>query len=246
MKIKSTDWWDRITSNSYTPMIYEVLTKEEKENMFFWGKEMDANKWTGQCGIPFMSLLLSLVDGSYRGKIVQLGHYRGYSTILTAMFLRKMNLKNSFISTDIKAEYTACTQRFISEFELDDYVDLKTLSSTNREFIKLVKDFGPQIVVIDSSHQYEQTKKELEIFYDLLLDGGLLFLHDTSVFAKQWDATEKGGVKRALDEFVDHQKIKEGQYININGFFGDGKTSAKNLEDLTYLDGCGCAIIQKC
>jgi hypothetical protein len=44
-----------------------------------------------------------------------------------------------------------------------------------------MKDFNetPAIVLIDANHDYEVAKKEFEFFFDKLVEGGVIFLHDT-------------------------------------------------------------------
>lgn len=37
----------------------------------------------------------------------------------------------------------------------------------------------PAIVLIDANHKYETAKKEFEFFFDKLVEGGVIFLHDT-------------------------------------------------------------------
>ena len=95
----------------------------------------------------------------------------------------------------------------------------------------------PQLVFIDSSHQYKHTLEELELWYSLVVPGGFIALHDTSVFAKSFDSSNGGGVGKAVDEWSLKNNI---QKININGFVTGGRPG-----DYPYLDGCGLTLIQK-
>ena len=54
------------------------------------------------------------------------------------------------------------------------------------------------MVFIDSSHEYWNTRAELDAWYPALAPGGLIVLHDSSEFAAGFDVTAKGGVRRAL------------------------------------------------
>lgn len=40
-------------------------------------------------------------------------------------------------------------------------------------------DDTPAIVLIDANHKYEVAKKEFDFFFDKLVEGGVIFLHDT-------------------------------------------------------------------
>ena len=123
------------------------------------------------------------------------------------------------------------TQKWVDKCDLNEYVRLYHNSSLDTSFIEAAGN--PNIVIIDSSHQYEQTLKELEVYYEKLKQGGFIFLHDSSEFAEQWDTTGQGGVRRAINEF------KAQNVININEMTG------LTQEEMTYRDGCGIAIIFK-
>jgi len=47
------------------------------------------------------------------------------------------------------------------------------------EFIKTWKEGPVDIVMIDTSHYYEHTLRELEAYSPIVRSGGLIFLHDT-------------------------------------------------------------------
>lgn len=49
---------------------------------------------------------------------------------------------------------------------------------TSNEFMAQYDDI-PAVVLIDANHEYSQAKKEFEFFYNLLIPGGVIFLHDT-------------------------------------------------------------------
>ena len=51
-------------------------------------------------------------------------------------------------------------------------------NTTSDEFMKTFKD-NPAVVLIDADHRYESAKKEFDFFFDKLVSGGLIFLHDT-------------------------------------------------------------------
>lgn len=52
-------------------------------------------------------------------------------------------------------------------------------------YLGLIEDFmttfddTPAIVLIDANHDYEVVKKEFNFFFDKLVEGGVIFLHDT-------------------------------------------------------------------
>ncbi len=56
-----------------------------------------------------------------------------------------------------------------------DHVFVQKMSA---DFIKEFDDI-PSVVLIDADHSYEMAKKEFEFFFERLVPGGVIFLHDT-------------------------------------------------------------------
>jgi len=222
-------------------MKYNYLSIEEKKNIDEFFKVMKEKSWMGECGYPFISFIASLISANNITNIVQLGHFLGYSSIIIAMILRQSETKNSFISVDINPFHTEITDNFVKKFGLIDYVKTYTYSSTDESFVDICKNNRPNLIVIDSSHEYEQTIKELNIYYDMLQHGGFIILHDSSELAKRCDASGQGGVKRALEEFK--EKNTEVSMININDYVSNKNTLEQNRT--SYKDPSGICIIQK-
>jgi len=57
-------------------------------------------------------------------------------------------------------------------------------NTTSEAFMKDFED-NPAIVLIDGDHHYEAAKKEFDFFFDKLVPGGVIFLHDTLAPAKE-------------------------------------------------------------
>ena len=55
---------------------------------------------------------------------------------------------------------------------------------TSFDFMKQFKD-TPSIVLIDGCHDYAVVKKEFEFFLDKLIEGGVIWLHDTAPFKEE-------------------------------------------------------------
>lgn len=65
---------------------------------------------------------------------------------------------------------------------------------------------------IDSSHEYEQTVQELDLWIPFVKKNGVICMHDTN---PRWE-----GVNRALKEFLEkhNQEYKAIHFLNQNGF----------------------------
>lgn len=95
--------------------------------------------------------------------IVELG--AGESSKILGQAAQKANVK--FYSVD-KNERKKYAYKDTYYFHLMD----------SEKFMETFND-TPAIVLIDANHRYEIAKKEFEFFFDKLVEGGVIFLHDT-------------------------------------------------------------------
>ena len=235
-------WWHKVPTTNYVPIPYSFLDEAEWALMQRWFEDTEKKyPSTGEANVPPLSLLIGLISGSAINRIVQCGHYVGYSTLLLGFLLRKMGQKNALYSIDIDASVTKYTEGWIKDADLNDQVRLNVADSADKTGPSKASEFfggkPPQLVFIDSSHQYEHTLKELDLWFDVLPQGGLMVLHDTSRFAATFDSTGKGGVFRAVSEWC---AIHGRNALMLNSFVTGGSPG-----DYPYLDGCGLSIIQK-
>lgn len=235
-------WWHRVPEANYVPLPYGMLSEQEWEIMSQWFEDTEKKyPSTGEANVPPLSLLVGLISGNAINRIVQCGHYVGYSTLLLGFLLRGMGQNNALFSIDIDPAVTEYTATWIEKAGLENQVRLNVADSADPDGPKKVFDFfggrPPQLIFIDSSHQYEHTLKELDLWYETLPLGGLLVLHDTSRFAAAFDSTGGGGVFRAVSEWcATHGRSS----LMLNSFVSGGSPG-----DYPYLDGCGLTIIQK-
>jgi len=71
------------------------------------------------------------------------------------------------------------------------------------------KDKKADLIFVDTSHQYEHTKKEIEIYEPILRPGGIMVFHDTVTF---YD-----GVQKPINEFLKTHKWPYENKPNCNG-----------------------------
>lgn len=235
-------WWFRTRGQHYVPPVYATLTDDEWSLLDAWYAETDALRPnTGECNVPAISLLHGLVMGSGIGHIVQLGHYLGYSTLLLGFMVRRMNRRHGVFSVDIDREATDYTRAWISRANLDDYVELLVGDSadpTAPDHARAYFGADPDVVFVDSSHQYRHTLSELDLWFHQVRPGGLILLHDASAFATQFDPRGEGGVQRALSEWLTRNQVPA---ILLNEGAGRGVDG----ESLVYGDPCGLGIVQR-
>lgn len=234
-------WWHRLERSAYVPLLYSSMTEREWALMDAWFTDTEQKySSTGEANIPPLSMLMGLISGNGISRVVQCGHYVGYSTLVLGFLLRRQNTRRSLFSIDIDAEVTRYTQEWVDRAGLDDIVHLHIGDSASDEALAKAIDYlcgRPELIFIDSSHQYEHSLRELDAWYEQLVDGGFLLLHDTSEFAASFDGSHKGGVLQAVREWCASRSINS---LAINSFVAGGSPG-----DFPYLDGCGITLIQK-
>jgi predicted O-methyltransferase YrrM len=234
-------WWHRLEGNDYVPPIYAELSEEEWGVLRDWYAETDRNGPIGECAVPLMSLLHGLVTGNRVIRIAQLGTCAGYSALLLGWMLRRMNAPRGLFSLDFDPAMCELSRRWISRAGLKDFVEIAEGSSLDATSIRAAREYfggAPQLVILDSSHEYRSTLAELDLWYPTLAPGGILVLHDVSEFAASFDVTSEGGVRRAFAEW--RRAHPEVETLSLNG-------DARSMDTTrpAYQDACGVGLIHK-
>lgn len=221
--------------NQYLPNCFSILSDDEFDVITRWFDETDKERLIGECGIAAIESMLGIISGNNICHMVELGHYAGFSTLMLGWQFKRMGKKKALFSIDIDPMVTRFTNKYLYEAGLSDYVLLQQEDSAHPILPVAAREyFGYPIieaVFIDSSHQYEHTLRELNLWYATLASGGFIFMHDTSLFASQYDSTNQGGVNRALLEWSLDEGICIGELFKLEG----------NL----YKDPTGMGIIRK-
>lgn len=234
-------WWHWGKSRRYVPDVYSCLRADEWDVLQAWYDETERLELMGEMAVPMVSVLRGFIVGSGVSAIVQLGHYVGYSTLLLGFALRRMRRAKALFSIDIDRRCTEFTGTWVGKAGLGDQVALQLGDSADPACADAAIAYlgrPPQVVIVDSSHQYAHTLRELDLWYDRLPPGGMIFMHDSSEYAATFDSKRTGGVRRALLEWL--PKLPAGSAILIQG-----DADLTGQKGTPYADGCGLAIIQK-
>jgi predicted O-methyltransferase YrrM len=234
-------WWHRLPGNDYVPPIYSDLSESEWASLREWYEETDRNGPIGECAVPLISLLHGLVLGNRASRIVQLGTCAGYSALLLGWMLRRMNAPHGLFSLDLDPAMCEMSRRWIARAGLQDFVEIAERNSLDAQSPIAAKEYlggEPELIIIDSSHEYQSTLDELDLWYGALAPGGLLVLHDVSRFAADFDVTQQGGVGRAFAEWRKAHPDIEALCLN-------GGARTMDLPRPFYKDACGVGLIHK-
>jgi len=140
--------------------------------------------------------------------IVELGVKRGISTI---SFSKIAKIYDSIL---VGIDKNDCSK----SCDLDGWVFLQgksmDIGKLFKRWCKSHKKDGIDILFIDTSHLYEYTVEELDIWIPIMNKTCKVFLHDTNPKIKE--NIETYGVKRALEEFLDFKFNSDEEFcINV-------------------------------
>jgi predicted O-methyltransferase YrrM len=235
-------WWHHMEGNGHVPAIYQVLTDDEWQIMEDWYAATLAADSIGEINVPAMSVIQGFVSGNGLRRIVQLGTYYGYSSLLIGFWLRHMDQGGKLISIDIDPAACNFTLEWLERAGLNDHVALMLADSASEQAqVDSVSTFGgrqPELIILDSSHQYEHTVRELDLWVPRMDPQSLMLLHDTSAYARTWDQGGLGGVQKALDDWLPGRT--DVAFMNLNRRIGE-----PGVEPVAYRDGCGLGLLQK-
>lgn len=227
--------------HAYDPPFLKVISDEDHQTLIDWHAETKATyPNAGASGVEMMTMLTGLIMAAGIRRMVQCGHYVGFSTLLLGMIARQMGQDRFLYTVDIDPRSSAFTQKWIELAGLTKNVTMAVRDSSNPICAAEARTFhggDPQLVYIDSSHQYDHTRAELMLWWNALPQGGLLVMDDVSGWAASFDRTGKGGSHRAAMEFRQHH-APNGVILNSSLYPDIGA-------QLVYTDICGLGIFQK-
>lgn len=234
-------WWHHLPGCDYEPAVYAQLNEDERAVMRAWYDEGDTSGQVGESAVPLISLLHGIVMGNCVRRIAQLGTHTGYSALLLGFMLRRMKAQRGLLTFDIDPDMCATARRWIERAGLTSEVEVVEMSSLDPAATRRVTDFfgaPAEVIVIDSSHEYASTLRELDIWYEALAQGGMLVLHDVSRFAAAFDTTRQGGVQRAFFEWRSANPEAETFCVNAD-------VRSMSEPRPLYKDACGVGLVHK-
>lgn len=104
-------------------------------------------------------------------------------------------------------------KKTIEDYGLSSNVEFLVFDDVSEEAKKFFENIKPNVIFVDTSHEYEHTKKEIEFYSKILSINGFMIFHDT------YDTRYGYGVWKALTEFLDGNSsfILEDKRDNSNG-----------------------------
>lgn len=234
-------WWHRLPGSNYIPPIYAFLSEAEWQLLREWYAQTSRENMVGECAVPLMSFLQGFIMGNITHRIVQLGTHSGYSALLLGFYLRSMGARHGLFSLEIDESFCHYARSWLERAGLSDVVQVEHRSSLDPLSGKLAREYlggAPELVFIDSSHEYGGTRDELDYWYLELAPGGTIVLHDTSEFAASFDVTKQGGVRRDFEEW-------RGRNPGVESFSFNKDIQSTEVPPSAGKDFCGFGLIRK-
>jgi len=150
--------------------------------------------------------------------IVEIGSYVGYSALEIAKVCKKLNKKFQILCIDTwlgspefytqshwlflnkKNGYPTIFFQFVKNvkyFNMEDSIVPLPLTSVSAAHLLRHYNLKPDLIYVDAAHEYESVKMDLESYYPLISDNGIILGDDFC-----WD-----GVKRAALDFTQQNHL---------------------------------------
>ena len=170
-----------------------------------WDKELNLiAQIEGWLSDEVAELLMSFAARVFKGVIVEVGSWKGKSTVAMALANPRVKIYavDPFTGSQEHEHLAASKVDTYSEFleNIQKYQvkeQITPLRMTSREALYEVKE-DISMVFIDGSHEYDDVKLDFDTWFPRLIPGGVILFHDS-----KWQ-----GVKRVLwEEFYSQELL---------------------------------------
>ncbi len=163
-------------------------------------REIPQNHW----GTPDddLDVLAALQVTSRSRRVLQLGTAYGLSAVMLADIAAQMGEGATLVTVDPSREMNAAAQRYVAMAGVGGMVRIVEAFSTDAALLKELSKQEWDMIFLDTTHQYEQTRDEIEAIAPLCSPRTVWCFHDASRFAAATlDQHHQGGVARAIREW---------------------------------------------
>ncbi|MBW2046851.1 MAG: class I SAM-dependent methyltransferase [Deltaproteobacteria bacterium] len=136
-------------------------------------------------------------NGYGKGLIVEIGSFKGRSTIALALGSKAKGREKVYAVDPLDdLRIRELFIKNVKQAEVEDYVipNYTTSEEAVRNFNSAVR-----LLFIDGSHKYQDVKKDILLWKDYLIDGGIILMHD---YLPKDHPFHLPDVNRAVDELI--------------------------------------------
>jgi predicted O-methyltransferase YrrM len=217
--------------------LFEILKQRCEHVVPEEGYVSDLQGWMPESFVP--QFIRSI---KYRGKtldIVEVGTWKGTSAIEMANTCRELGIRARIICVDTwlgspehfteLGNYGDLYSTFVKNVKSKGFGDvIVPLALPSLQAIEVIKRYqvSPDIVYIDAAHEYLPVKMDMEAYWDILKQDGVL-LGDDYYSQDVWP-----GVFRAVNEFVSERNLQKNSSLIIPTW-SIKKTDPENTKECT-------------
>ena len=195
-------------SRKINKTVSERLTLEDIEKL----NSVEGHTTRRQCALLFYFAYTHTGPG----QIVEIGSFKGKSTIWIAKALQMSNQTNKVVAVDPhintgnvkvvpqyeeKSSYDAFLSN-LSKFGLNDWVE--PVKKTSQDAVKSWNQ-PIKMLFVDGSHVYEDVLMDLRVWEPWVSIGGIICMHDTKPTGPRVE------VRRVMDEYI----VKSGRFKEL-------------------------------
>ena len=209
------------------------LDDKEIDTCAEWFAKTTDDPFIGDSGFIAISIVSELILANQIERVVQLGHYAGFGSLILGMILAKVSPRARLISFDIDFKMTKFCDDLMERVGLEKVVQHVCIDSTDSLTLHLAGlqlAGNPGLIFIDASKQYHNTIKEVTMWSEYV--NGYIVAHDTSIVAK---SDQANGLLGVSDGLVDSAKFMKNELLIID-------PHTELLSEFPYLDPCGLGI----
>jgi predicted O-methyltransferase YrrM len=235
--------WHQLDSPSGGPFYFLLLSEVQRQVLRDWLTDTSSRKMIGETSVSAIGMMAGLVLGNRIERVAQCGHYAGFSLLVLGMLMQQARIPGRIVSVDIDQHMTNYTRSWIDRAGLSDIATAEVLDSGDPFAAWQVEDKlggSPELLFVDSSHQYRHTLEEMDLWSQFVKPGGFICLHDVSAFSSYQDANGLGGVPAALREWLPRNPNVAGLAIDP----GATDLARFHAASPVYRDPCGFGLLQ--
>jgi len=149
-------------------------------------------------------MLLHNLAKDIDGFVVEIGSWKGKSSVAIASALNEgmLHCIDTFEGSEEHIEHNIL-ELFINNIK--KYEDkILYIKGKSKDVVNEFEDNLIDMLFIDGSHEYEDVKNDLNLYFEKVKSDGIILVHDTATNdSKGWE-----GPTKAVNEFIENNKTK--------------------------------------
>ena len=139
--------------------------------------------------------------GVFKGEFAETLHKTNPSILYLVDCWENSNICSGNVDGNNVENYNGFSLYNLVKDKLSHYSNIEIIRNYSQNFIPLLDNNTLDIVYIDGDHSYKGVKRDLELVYPKVKNGGYIMGHDYEMNMNKAKNYYNFGVKKAVDEF---------------------------------------------